>query len=94
MKHTDCTHPATPAGRRACRTGNPAPRTLSPFGQVERDYAEAAGLVPRRAVSTSQKPARIQPRRSGARVSANASACVQAALHTGVGTLCACGWSS
>lgn len=34
---------------------------------------------------------RIQPRRSGARVAASSSTCVQAALHTGTGR-CACGW--
>lgn len=38
-----------------------------------------------------QKPARIQPRRSGARVSRDGSSCVQAALHTSNGR-CACGW--
>jgi hypothetical protein len=37
-----------------------------------------------------ERPVRIQPRRSGARVRANSSTCVQAALHTGRG-LCACG---
>jgi hypothetical protein len=35
--------------------------------------------------------ARIQPRRSGARVALTNSSCVQAALHTGTGR-CACGW--
>lgn len=43
----------------------------------------------------SQRPARIQPRRSGARVSIDNSGCVQAALHTDAhGGRCACGWAA
>lgn len=41
MKHTACTHPATPAGRAACRKGNPAP--VAPEGDVKR-LARKAGL--------------------------------------------------
>lgn len=89
VSHANCTHPRTPAGRRACRAGTdtPAPREVQSFrarlGRVERAYAESAGLVPRR----------IQPRRSGARVAARNSSCVQAALHVDAhGGRCACGW--
>lgn len=73
IDHTACTHPRTPAGRRACRSG----RTTVPTEKAPR---------------ATQKPVRIQPRRSGARVSANASTCVQAALHTR--GRCACGWEN
>jgi len=45
-----------------------------------------------RAPRATQKPVRIQPRRSGARVAATSSSCVQAALHTR--GRCACGWES
>lgn len=39
--------------------------------------------------------ARIQPRRSGARVSTTGSTCVQAALHIDShGGRCACGWAA
>lgn len=42
-----------------------------------------------------EKPARIQPRRSGARVSARNTSCVQAALHIDAhGGRCACGWEA
>lgn len=49
-------------------------------------------ITPERAPSPPQKVVRIQPRRSGARVDATSSACVQAALHTR--GRCACGWEN
>lgn len=50
------------------------------------------GTVARRIARQAAKAenARIQPRRSGARVAVDNSTCVQAALHTSRG-LCACG---
>lgn len=104
MSHADCTHPRTPAARRACRGGV----KMTP----ERRLAESAGLVrpiariiteedrdrmspgkhPGR-VRQEQRRERIQPRRSGARVAIDVSGCVQAALHTGRGK-CACGWEN
>jgi len=65
----------------------PAPKVV-PKGHV---VVPGLGItVPRKSTQTVQKPARIQPRRSGARVSTDASTCVQAALHTR--GRCACGW--
>lgn len=142
VSHANCTHPRTPAGRRACRAGVAAPKTwtvadalklastmtgaeLAANGnakteawilehgtpaakrrinakdrvteirenaaaarQRENDRMRAAGRV-----AKDPKPARIQPRRSGARVSATGSTCVQAALHIDAhGGRCACGW--
>ena len=86
ISHAGCTHPRTPAGRRACRAGN-APVS------AERRLAESAGLVPNRRPQRASEAVRIQPRRSGARVAIDASGCVQAALHTGRGK-CACGWEN
>lgn len=48
------------------------------------------GPVARRMARQAAASDRIQPRRSGARVFADTSTCVQAALHTSRG-LCACG---
>jgi hypothetical protein len=64
--------------------------------RMDREYAEVkmTGDVARRMARQAAKAdnARIQPRRSGARVSAAASTCVQAALHTR--GRCACGWEN
>lgn len=56
------------------------------------DEIKMTGPVARRMARTAAKAdnARIQPRRSGARVAVDSSTCVQAALHTSRG-LCACG---
>lgn len=129
VSHADCTHPRTPAGRRACRAGRevtpltgtvfapevrpvPAPEIKWTAAAVRRAGKAIAGAEKMRAQreanmalnaiaedriksdnrrQRAEKPARIQPRRSGARVSAGGSSCVQAALHTGTGR-CACGW--
>lgn len=153
IDHTNCTHPRTPAGRRACRAGNTtftvadalsvastmtgaelaangkakveeyillhgsqaAKRRINAENRSEEilrnaqaarqredaqirvtgatarkmaRHAAAADKV--RAPRQTVAPARIQPRRSGARVAARSSACVQAALHTS--GRCACGW--
>jgi len=89
VSHANCTHPRTPAGRRACRN---SPRLITDSTLPTQVAADRLwkGIVsrPRR----TEKPVRIQPRRSGARVTANASACVQAALHTR--GRCACGWEN
>lgn len=83
ISHADCTHPRTPAGRRACRSGASTPSQAP----IDRDiYRAQANQAARRRMDVP----RIQPRRSGARVSAGSSTCVQAALHTSRG-LCACG---
>lgn len=77
VSHENCTHPRTPAGRRACRNTS-----------ARADTAKVnQGLTIRTKV-----PARIQPRRSGARVSNTNSSCVQATLHTR--GRCACGWEN
>jgi hypothetical protein len=92
ISHAGHNHPATPAARAACRksTGNPN------VTRIESDGLILTGAVVRRMARTAakadnMKAARIQPRRSGARVSAGTSTCVQAALHKGNGR-CACGW--
>lgn len=91
ISHAGHNHPATPAGRRACRAGNVV--------VVERpqDEIKMTGPVARRMARHAMKAenARIQPRRSGARVSINTSGCVQAALHIDAhGGRCACGWAA
>lgn len=58
-----------------------------------RGLARTAGRDAQIVAKLRTKPPRIQPRRSGARVSADTSTCVQAALHTGRGR-CACGWDT
>jgi hypothetical protein len=94
MDHTNCTHPRTPAGRRACRKGGVTMVSTAPLTGVNIVYAQAQdrlmGKVQRR--QRTEAALRIQPRRSGARVSAGNSACVQAALHTR--GRCACGWEN
>lgn len=109
IDHTNCTHPRTPAGRKACRnagTAAPAPDYIAEHirkvaanwamkARMDRDYAEIrmTGPVARRMARTAAKADRIQPRRSGARVAATSSTCVQAALHIDAhGGRCACGW--
>ncbi len=154
IDHTNCTHPRTPAGRRACRQGgSPAPapdyigdhiRKTAANGamkaRMDRQYDEAertidnstigaemakraqgkrplkaqdrrmgmasamltdevkmTGAVARRMArqAVAADNARIQPRRSGARVSGAFASCVQAALHIDAhGGRCACGWAA
>lgn len=95
ISHTNCTHPRTSAGRRACRSGGTAyqPMTLAQSATLIADLRSSGRMetAPRR----SEKPARIQPRRGGARVATRGSACVQAALHIDAhGGRCACGWEA
>lgn len=120
IDHTNCTHPRTPAGRRACRNGATAPAPKVDYiaehirktaangamkARMDRKYAEikAERMAEIRANADDSREiaeylvhkaenARIQPRRSGARVSADNSSCVQAALHTH--GRCACGWEN
>jgi hypothetical protein len=107
MDHTNCTHPRTPAGRRACRATNNSVVGLSyvpipeDFPGTDRAFRKAnpgrpvtlAEAIPNRRRQRFSEAARIQPRRSGARVSATGSTCVQAALHIDAhGGRCACGW--
>lgn len=119
IDHTACTHPRTPAGRRACRAGNAvtadqAGRMDMPLGvdyigdhirktaangrmkaRMDRSYDEIkmTGNTARKIARQAVAAERIQPRRSGARVSATSSTCVQAALHIDAhGGMCACGW--
>jgi hypothetical protein len=116
ISHAGHNHPATPAGRRACRNGaSPAPVTTDYIAdhmrkvqtshaakaRMDRDYDAAeikiTGPVARRMARQAVKAdnARIQPRRSGARVSATNTSCVQAALHIDAhGGRCACGWAA
>lgn len=118
ISHANCTHPRTPAGRRACRAGNapavttPAPDYIADHirktaangrmkARMDREYdaaemrgrARTAGRDAQIAAKLKARPERIQPRRSGARVSSGFSTCVQAALHIDAhGGRCACGW--
>jgi hypothetical protein len=116
VSHVGHDHPATPAGRRACRSGNapaPVPATDDYISahmnnvlqkaklkaEMDRNYDQIkmTGPVARRMAKHSAKAdaLRIQPRRSGARVSTIASTCVQAALHIDAhGGKCACGWEA
>lgn len=98
ISHTGHNHPATPAGRRACRaTANLIPNASNSFSKPQDvDYIgdhirKTAANGRMKARMDREYAARIQPRRSGARVSAGAASCVQTALHKGTGR-CACGW--
>lgn len=104
ISHATCTHPRTPAGRRACRAAqaNADRHIATETGEVTNrrragmDMREIRGRA-RTAGRDAQIAAklRIQPRRSGARVSAAGSTCVQAALHIDAhGGKCACGWAA
>lgn len=102
ISHAGHDHPSTAAARGACRRKLTIAEPVNPV----RRLAEQAGLVPeirmtgpvaRRMARQAMKAenARIQPRRSGARVSATSSTCVQAALHIDAhGGRCACGWAA
>jgi hypothetical protein len=61
--------------------------------RLHTDEIKMTGPVARRIARQSAKADRIQPRRSGARVSGPFASCVQAALHYGTGR-CACGWAA
>lgn len=93
IDHTACIHPRTPAGRAACRklraglAANSA-AVSTPSVNMVKVQTELIGKIKRR--QATEAALRIQPRRSGARVSVDSSTCVQAALHTSRG-LCACG---
>lgn len=85
VSHTNCTHPRTPAGRRACRAES-----------SKMSYSQSAAIIDDlRTSGVMEKPVRIQPRRSGGRVIPTGSTCVQAALHVDAhGGRCACGWEA
>jgi hypothetical protein len=84
----------TPAVGGIKMTGDVARRMARTAAKVENAQRELLAKVQRRAAISQaiirQDNARIQPRRSGARVAVDSSTCVQAALHTSRG-LCACG---
>jgi len=116
ISHADCTHPRTPAGRRACRAGNAplvvtTPDPISVYARTHHLSADAENGMRVAMAQVTTAPIeieiarskmnqtarrrmaaapRIQPRKSGARVSVTSSTCVQAALHSSRG-LCACG---
>jgi hypothetical protein len=117
IDHTACTHPRTPAGRRACRAGvtelvipavdyitrdmNRQRANAAAKARMDREYdardaqIKMTGATARKLARHAAKAdaMRIQPRRSGARVTGAFSSCVQAALHVGTGR-CACGWDA
>lgn len=88
--------PAGWAAANAAGLNDTTPDRISTVSLADRMSAVTAvkitGPVARRMARTAAKAdnARIQPRRSGARVAATNSTCVQAALHTG-DSVCACG---
>jgi hypothetical protein len=101
VSHSGHNHPATPAGRRACRAGNPTfnfETGVLDMGtpKVTKVRVTAANLgIDNGAGRIKAQPVRIQPRRSGARVSGAFASCVQAALHIDAhGGRCACGWGA
>lgn len=83
ISHAGHDHPATPAGRRACRAG--ATQPVTKIGDVA-TYTGPAG-------KTMINPAKVvvMPRRPAVAARGPKTGCVQAALHTGGGR-CACGW--
>lgn len=88
IDHSNCTHPRTPAGRRACRAsgGQPERRTPEPMKACRKPIQTAVGAWK----PPTGTPA---PRKRQKRVSGPYSGCVQAELHVGEGR-CACGWSN
>lgn len=104
ISHADHDHKNTPAARAACRRrmiiAEPVVKatTHQTTENVSGDREiRMTGPVARRMARQAMKAenARIQPRRSGARVSARNTSCVQAALHIDAhGGRCACGWEA
>lgn len=124
IDHTACTHPRTPAGRRACRDAgrvanvhmamepkvttvkdaiahviaNPRAAAASGAAKTEAWIMTSGTRAAQERVMARRRdntPKRIQPRRSGARVSGAFASCVQAALHIDAhGGRCACGWAA
>lgn len=111
IDHSNCNHPRTPAGRRACRAGiaSGAPAPVAPDyiaqhmmkvrtshaakARMDREYDARDAKIKMARTAVKAENGRIQPRRSGARVSVTDAGCVQAALH--IDTMpgrCACGW--
>lgn len=106
IDHSSHNHPNTAAARKVCRDEiretdaridayygtnplGPDPRLAIVVPPIEKEIARSqANQRARRAMDR-----RIQPKRSGARVSSRGSSCVQAALHIDAhGGRCACGW--
>lgn len=93
IDHTNCTHPRTPAGRRACRAQSemavpPVPTAM----EMERGRARTARKLARHAAAADRMRARTNGIIQASRDLTYAN-CVQAELHTGKpGTVCACGW--
>lgn len=95
MDHTNCTHPRTPAGRRVCRNGAGDLVGVAGADYIAEHIRKTAANGRFKARMDREYATRIQPRRSGARVSATSSTCVQAALHVDAhGGRCACGWEA
>lgn len=110
--HSSHNHPATPAGRAACRKSMsaghlagtvfaPEIRMTGPVARrmarqaVKADNVQADLLAKIKRRQATEAALRIQPRRSGARVSTRNTTCVQAALHIDAhGGRCACGWEA
>jgi hypothetical protein len=98
IDHTNCSHPRTPAGRRACRTGHqseipPVVRrgVRGDDGMTVAERARNARANRNRADAAAGRMARRRERAGVQGPSDDYSSCVQAALHTGTGR-CACGW--
>jgi hypothetical protein len=93
MSHATCTHPRTPAGRRACRGGvvsAPAPVvTPAPI----RMTGPVARRIARQAVAADNLRAPVTRAPKPTLVIRTPETCVQAELHRGSG-MCACGWEA
>lgn len=105
ISHAGHDHPSTAAARGACRRKltiaepvvDARPVVKAPAIKWTAASVRRAGIAMGKAqmMREQRDNARIQPRRSGARVSARNTSCVQAALHIDAhGGRCACGWTA
>jgi hypothetical protein len=98
MSHATCTHPRTPAGRRACRAGTPSPAETAVKVELGADTPDAAAMrrargtrLQNRLMAMADAPVTRAPKPN--LVIRTPENCVQAELHKGSGR-CACGWSA
>jgi hypothetical protein len=89
ISHAGHNHPATQAGRRACRAGNASLPSDTGVNAVYNDFVRTA---PRREIKVTGPVARRMARQAVKADNLRAGRCIQAALHTR--GRCACGWEN
>jgi hypothetical protein len=92
ISHAGHNHPATPAGRRACRAGNDLAAAPVVRGTTHQTTENVEG---NREIRMTGAVARRIARQAVAADNARRGTCPQAALHVKAhGGRCACGWSA